>query len=181
VIASYGGFGGDVASKARGVATKIGGHSLQASLEIGRPFDLPIFGLQGLSLEPELQFVYQRLEFSSAYDKADNFAVALGHHEQALLRMGGNLTKKFTSSPAGREVEVYFTLNYLHAFKQGGKVWLGDDFMIGDFGNHIEVGLGFNALVSGNSSLYGQAIWQERVSNAGFSGIRFNGGLRHQF
>jgi len=174
-IASYGDFSSDVASQLRNQTTKIGGHSWAASLEIGKPF--MIFNSEDWEMKPQAQIIYQKLDFNATYDRADDFDVALGQNQQLLLRLGNHFTRQLNN----RQASIYAKLDYLHSFKTGRNVWLGNDFRIGDFGHHIEAGFGFNALrPKAATSFYGQATWQQRLNDAGFSGIRFNGGVRVQ-
>jgi len=177
-LASYGGFGGNVKSATHSNTAEIGGHSLGASVEVGMEIPLPACEV---ALEPQIQITYLQLEFDPSRDEADNFDLHLGKQEQWLIRLGGLLSRKMINHLSGREVSFHAKLNYIHALKNAGKIWMGDEFTLGEFGNHIEAGIGFNALLSDTATIYGTLAWQERLDGPGFSGVRFNCGVRAQF
>ncbi|MHC5306973.1 autotransporter family protein, partial [Bartonella sp. LJL80] len=150
-IISYGGFSGDVSTSLRGKTAKVKGDSFAVSVETGMPFET---GIAGLVIEPQAQLVYQRLMFDTQRD-IDNFRVDLGDQNQWTARVGGRLVKTLQPTAQGRVVSVYGKLNLLTSFGDGGTVNFGDNFKLGDFGSAIEGGLGINAKMSENFSLYG--------------------------
>lgn len=175
-IVSYGGFGGDVSTSLRGRTAGLRGNSVAASVEAGYPFHLG----DGLVFEPQAQVSYQHLSFDKTID-VDEFPVDLGHQDLVTARIGAKLSKSFAQGQGDQLVSVYAKANLLHGFGSGGRVSLGDSFSLGQFGTTIEGGLGINAMVGKNLSLYGDATYQHRVGNAGASGFTFVGGLRHSF
>ncbi|MET3590428.1 outer membrane autotransporter protein [Bartonella silvatica] len=56
-----------------------------------------------------------------------------------------------------------------------------DAFQLGSFGSSLEAGLGFDAKLLPNFSLYGDVLYQHKIYKAGFSGTSFSGGVRYQF
>lgn len=176
-IISYGGFSGDVSTSLRGKTAKVKGDSFAVSVETGMPFETSI---AGLVIEPQSQLVYQRLMFDTQRD-IDNFRVDLGDQDQWTARVGGRLVKTLQPTAQGRVVSVYGKLNLLTSFGDGGTVNFGDNFKLGDFGSAIEGGLGINAKMSENFSLYGDVAYQNKIEKAGISGATFNAGMRYQF
>ncbi|MEN3929703.1 autotransporter outer membrane beta-barrel domain-containing protein [Microvirga sp. W0021] len=174
-ILSYGAFDGNVSTTYRGKTASLSGQTFSASLEMG----YPIHFLNGVVLEPQAQVVYQRLMFDRKLD-VDMFEVRLGDIDQVTARVGARLSKTYTQS-ADSLITVYAKANMLHTFNNSNKVYLGDTFRIGDFGTSIEGGLGVNATVSKNLSVYGDVAYQHRVGKSGVSGVSLTGGLRYSF
>jgi len=175
-ILSYGGFSGTVSTRRHDRTAKLKGHSLTASVEVGQNFAL---GTDGWSIEPQAQLIYQRLSFDQAYD-VDGFAVALGNPDQWVGRIGGKLSKEVAMESVERLV-LYGKLNLIHGFDDGDRVFLGDNFRLGEFGTQIEGGVGLNLDMTKNAALYGDVSYQGRVGDGGSNGFSLNGGLRFQF
>jgi len=177
VMIAYGGFDGTVSTDLRGNTARLEGHSYAASVEMGMPFALP---MGGLTLEPQAQIIYQRLEFDRKRD-IDGFAVDIGDPDQWLVRVGGKMQKSFARTRQGSDIKLYGKLNLLHAFGDENQIWLDHNFYSGRFGTHLETGIGIDAALFGRASLYGDMSWAERVSSSGSSGITLNGGLKASF
>ncbi|MEN3930494.1 autotransporter outer membrane beta-barrel domain-containing protein [Microvirga sp. W0021] len=175
-ILSYGAFDGNVSTTYRGNTASLSGTSFSASLETGYPFQLG----NGLVLEPQAQVIYQRLMFDRKFD-TDMFTVSLGTLDQVTARVGARLSKTFAQPEQDRLITVYAKANVLHTFGSNNKVFLGDTFRIGDFGTSIEGGVGINATLSKNVSLYGEVSYQHRIGKSGVSGVSATGGLRYAF
>jgi len=174
-ILAYGGFSGTVSTARHGRTAKLKGNSITASVEMGQNFALS----DGWSIEPQAQITYQKLSFDRAHD-IDDFAVVLGSPDQWVGRIGGKISKEMAVESVERLV-LYGKLNLIHGFGDGDRVFLGDNFRIGEFGTHIEGGLGVNLDMTKNASLYGDVTYQGRVSDGGSNGLSLNGGLRFQF
>ncbi|WP_345117691.1 autotransporter outer membrane beta-barrel domain-containing protein, partial [Bartonella jaculi] len=176
-LLSYGLFKGDVHTLARGKTATLKGTPLSASLTSGKAFMIED---EGLIFDPQVQVVYQRLQFNNAHD-IDDFDIELGKLDQWLVRAGGRLTKTLSVTDEARVVSFYGKLYLTHGF--GGKqtVHFKDAFQLGAFGSSLETGLGFNAKVSSQFSLHGDLVYQHKLTKAGFSGTSFSGGLRYQF
>lgn len=175
-ILSYGGFSGHVSTSLRGRTASLTGNSFSASIETGYPFRLG----GGLVLEPQAQLVYQRLTFDRKLD-VDGFAVALGNQEQLTARVGARLSKTYALTGEDNLFTVYAKANVVHSFSGGGEVFLGDTFRLGRFGTSVEGGVGVNATLSKNLSLYADAAYQQHVGKSGVSGFTVTGGLRYSF
>jgi len=175
-ILSYGGFSGSVSTQRYDHTAKLKGNSFTASIEAGQSFAL---GSDGWSIEPQAQLIYQRLSFDRAHD-IDDFAIVLGSPDQWVGRLGGKLSKELAVENMERFI-VYGKLNLIHGFSGGDRVFLGDNFHVGEFGTQIEGGLGLNLDMTKNASLYGDVSYQGRVGDGGSNGLSLNGGLRFQF
>ena len=170
-------YNGTVSSGARGQVLSTNGTSVAASLEAGYPIAL---GWQGLSLEPQLQIVYQNLDFAEKAD-ADGIAVRLGDQSQGVFRAGARLIRPFASSD-GALYTAYLKANVLTGLGGGGNVILGGDpFATGTFGTSIQVGAGANGKINRNLSIFGDVAWQSGVAGGGSRGWQLNGGLRYAF
>ncbi|WP_375653191.1 autotransporter outer membrane beta-barrel domain-containing protein [Bartonella sp. MR110HLJHH] len=176
-VLSYGLFKGDVLTLARGKVVALKGKQFSGSLTSGRTFAT---GYKGVIFDPQIQVVYQHLQFNPAHD-VDNIEVDLGKFHQWVGRVGGRLSKTLNVSEEGRVVSFYSKLSYLHSFEDKRFVSFKNDFQLGFFGSSLEAGLGFNARLSSKLSLYGDINYQHRLTKAGFSGASFSAGLRHLF
>ncbi|WP_375644971.1 autotransporter outer membrane beta-barrel domain-containing protein [Bartonella sp. MR100HLJHH] len=176
-VLSYGFFKGDVLTLARGKVVALKGKQFSGSLTSGRMFAT---GYKGVIFDPQIQVVYQHLQFNPAHD-VDNIEVDLGKFHQWMGRVGGRLSKTLNVSEEGRVVSFYSKLSYLHSFEDKRFVSFKNDFQLGFFGSSLEAGLGFNARLSSKLSLYGDINYQHRLTKAGFSGASFSAGLRHLF
>ncbi|WP_455481732.1 autotransporter outer membrane beta-barrel domain-containing protein [Bartonella sp. B35(2025)] len=176
-VVSYGLFKGDVLTLARKKTATLKGKLLNASLTHGIVF---IAEHKGLIFNPQVQVVYQYLQFDKERD-IDNLNIDMGEFNQWTARFGGHLTKTLDTFEGGRVVSFYGKLNLANNF--GGKkfVYFKDAFQLGAFGSSIEAGLGFNAQLSAKLALYGDLIYQHKLTKAGFSGTSFSGGLRYHF
>ncbi|WP_455481733.1 autotransporter outer membrane beta-barrel domain-containing protein [Bartonella sp. B35(2025)] len=176
-LLSYGLFKGDVLTLARGKTATLKGKSLSTSVTVGEAF---MTKYEGLVFDPQVQVVYQHLQFDKALD-IDGVDIEMGRPDQWVMRTGGRLTKTLASSEEGRTVSFYGKLNLSNNL--GGKqfVYFKDTFQLGSFGSSLEAGLGFNAQLSPKFVLYGDLIYQHKITKAGFSGTSFAGGLRYHF
>ncbi|MGF7158308.1 autotransporter outer membrane beta-barrel domain-containing protein [Bartonella heixiaziensis] len=176
-LLSYGLFRGDVLTLARGKTATLKGNPLSASLTAGKAF---MIGDRGFAFDPQVQVVYQRLQFNKARD-IDNFDIDMGKLDQWVARVGGRLTKTLAAADEARVVSFYGKLHLAHGF--GGKqfVHFKDAFQLGAFGSSLETGLGFNAQLSQKFVLHGDLVYQHKLTKAGFSGTSFSGGMRYHF
>ncbi|EJF86568.1 outer membrane autotransporter barrel domain-containing protein, partial [Bartonella vinsonii subsp. arupensis OK-94-513] len=176
-LLTHGLFKGDVFTLARDkVATLKGKHS-NASLTSGQRFSI---GHNGFIFDPQLQLIYQRLQFDDVRD-VDNLDVSLGNFNQWTARFGGRLTKVVTPSEKERIVSFYGKLYFSRSFGDRRFVSFKNDFQLGAFGSSLEAGIGFNAQLSAKLAFHGDVNYQHRVTKAGFSGASFSAGLRHLF
>ncbi|WP_208438159.1 autotransporter outer membrane beta-barrel domain-containing protein [Bartonella taylorii] len=176
-LLSYGLFKGDVLTSARGKTAGLKGNPLSASLTSGKAF---MIGDKGLIFDPQVQVVYQRLQFNKTRD-IDNFDIDMGKLDQWVARVGGRLTKTLAATDEVRAVSFYGKLHLAHGFEGKQSVHFKDAFQLGAFGSSLETGLGFNAQLSQKFALHGDLIYQHKLTKAGFSGTNFSGGLRYQF
>ncbi len=176
-LLTHGLFKGDVFTLARDkVATLKGKHS-NASLTSGQRFSI---GHNGFIFDPQLQLIYQRLQFDDVRD-VDNLDVSLGNFNQWTARFGGRLTKILTPSEKERIVSFYGKLYFSRNFGDRRFVSFKNDFQLGAFGSSLEAGIGFNAQLSAKFAFHGDVNYQHRVTKAGFSGASFSTGLRYLF
>ncbi|WP_336288108.1 autotransporter outer membrane beta-barrel domain-containing protein [Bartonella sp. CB60] len=178
-LLSYGLFKGDVLTLARGKTATLKGNPLSVSLTGGQAF---VTGYEGFVLDPQVQVVYQNLQFNEARD-VDNFDINMGKLDQWVVRVGGRLTKNPTGFEIGDASAVFFygKLHLAHSFEKKQSVHFKDAFQLGAFGSSVEAGLGINARLSPNLALHGDLMYQHKLTKAGFSGTTFSGGMRYQF
>ncbi|WP_019220124.1 autotransporter outer membrane beta-barrel domain-containing protein [Bartonella florencae] len=176
-LVSYGLFKGDVLTTARGKTATLKGNPLSASLTAGKTF---MVGEDGFVFDPQVQVVYQYLQFNKARD-VDGFDIELGKLHQWVGRVGGRLTKMLVSTDKAHVVSFYGKLHLAHGFEGKQFVHFKDAFQFGAFGSSLETGLGFNAQLSRKFALHGDLVYQHKLTKAGFSGTSFSGGLRYHF
>ncbi|WP_375634805.1 MULTISPECIES: autotransporter outer membrane beta-barrel domain-containing protein [unclassified Bartonella] len=176
-LLSYGLFKGDVLTTARGKTATLKGNPLSVSLMSGQKIAT---GYEGVVLDPQVQVVYQHLQFNEARD-IDNFNIEMDKLDQLMVRMGGRLIKTLTASEKDRDVSFYGKIHFAHDFGKERSVRFKDSFQLGAFGSSLEAGLGLNARLSQKFALHGDLVYQHKLSKGGFSGISFSGGLRYRF
>ncbi|GAA4665239.1 autotransporter outer membrane beta-barrel domain-containing protein [Bartonella pachyuromydis] len=174
---SYGLFKGDVLTLARGKTAALKGNALSVSLSGGTSL---MIGYEGFVFDPEVQVVYQNLQFDKASD-IDGFDIEMGKPNQWVMRVGGRLSKVLAASRTGGIVSFNGKLHFARSFGEKQFVHFGDKFQLGAFGSLLETGVGFNARLSSTFALHGDVTYQHKLSEAGFSGTRFSGGLRYHF
>ncbi|WP_375684384.1 autotransporter outer membrane beta-barrel domain-containing protein [Bartonella sp. AP1QHHD] len=176
-LLSYGLFKGDVLTLARGKTATLKGNPLSVSLAGGQTI---MTGYKGFVFDPQVQVVYQHLQFNKARD-IDNFNIEMGNLNQWVARVGGRLTKIPTGSEGVNAVAFYGKLYLAHGFEGKQSVHFNDAFKLGAFGSSLEAGLGFNAKLLPQFSLHADILYQHKLNKAGFSGTSFSGGVRYQF
>ncbi|OLL46854.1 hypothetical protein AT245_05835 [Bartonella henselae] len=176
-LLSYGLFKGDVVTLARGKTATLKSKPLSVSLTGGQSFAT---GYEGFVVDPQVQVVYQNLQFDKARD-IDNFDVEMGKLDQWVARVGGRLSKSPTGSEGISATSFYGKLYLVHGFRKKQSVHFKDAFQLGAFGSSLEAGLGFNTWLSPKFALHGDVVYQQKLTKAGFSGASFSGGLRYQF
>ncbi|WP_375620131.1 autotransporter outer membrane beta-barrel domain-containing protein [Bartonella sp. TS25HLJMH] len=176
-LLSYGLFKGDVLTTARGKTAILKGNPLSVSLMGGQKIAT---GYEGVVFDPQVQVVYQHLQFNAARD-IDNFNIEMGKLDQLMVRMGGRLMKTLTASEKDRDVSFYGKIHFAHDFGKERTVRFKDSFQLGAFGSSLEAGLGLNAHLSQKFALHADLVYQHKLSKGGFSGISFSGGLRYRF
>ncbi|WP_208438160.1 autotransporter outer membrane beta-barrel domain-containing protein [Bartonella taylorii] len=176
-LLSYGFLKGDVLTSARGKTAALRGSPLSVSLTGGQTFAT---GYKGFVFDPQVQVVYQHLQFSKARD-VDNFDIEMGKLEQWVARVGGRLVKIPREFEGMNSLAFYGKLYFSHGFGERQSVRFKDTFQLGGFGSSLEAGLGFNVRLSGNFALHADMIYQHKLTKAGFSGASFSGGVRYQF
>ncbi|WP_375670386.1 autotransporter outer membrane beta-barrel domain-containing protein [Bartonella sp. PS7NMGDW] len=176
-LLSYGLFKGDVLTLARGKTATLKGNPLSVSLAGGQTIAT---GYKGFVFDPQVQVVYQHLQFNKARD-IDNFDIEMGNLNQWVARVGGRLTKIPTGSEGVNAIAFYGKLYLAHGFEGKQSVHFNDAFKLGAFGSSLEAGLGFNAKLLPQFSLHADILYQHKLNKAGFSGASFSGGVRYQF
>ncbi|WP_375644077.1 MULTISPECIES: autotransporter outer membrane beta-barrel domain-containing protein [unclassified Bartonella] len=176
-LLSYGLFKGDVLTRARGKTATLKGNPLSVSLSGGQTI---VTGYEGFVFDPQVQVVYQNLQFNKARD-IDNFDIEMGRLDQWVARVGGRLIKTPTGPEGVNAVAFYGKLYLAHGFEGKQSVHFKDAFKLGAFGSSLEAGLGFNAKLLPQFSLHADVLYQHKLNKAGFSGTSFSGGVRYQF
>jgi outer membrane autotransporter protein len=173
-IITGGMFDGQFTTPARGETTGMNGASFDASIEAGYPFPLG----EKVAIEPQVQFVYQHLDFARRTD-VDGINVDLGSPNQGVFRGGARLTKLFETED-GTLVTPYLKANVLQGLGGGDSVQLSSQpFGTGHFGTALQIGAGMTGTLTRNLSIYGDVAWQHQVSSGGFRGWALNGGIRY--
>ncbi|WP_142417037.1 autotransporter outer membrane beta-barrel domain-containing protein [Bartonella massiliensis] len=176
-LLSYGLLKGDVLTLARGKTATLKGNPLSVSLMSGQTITT---GYKGFVFDPQVQVVYQHLQFNKARD-IDNFDIEMGNLDQWVARVGGRLTKNPAGSEGVDAVAFYGKLYLAHGLGGKQSVHFSDAFKLGAFGSSLEAGLGFNAKLLPQFSLHADVLYQHKLNKAGFSGASFSGGVRYQF
>ncbi|WP_273760317.1 autotransporter outer membrane beta-barrel domain-containing protein [Bartonella sp. ML70XJBT.G] len=147
--------------------------TLAASATIGQK--LPTI-VEGIILEPQAQFVYQRLMLGILSD-TESFKINMGNPDQWLLRIGGRLTQN-----KGEAVSFYGKANIINSFGNNNTVQIDKkSFQISPIGTSLEGGLGINAYLSQNVALHGDVSYQHKLKEAGESSINVSAGMRYRF
>ncbi|EJF79013.1 autotransporter outer membrane beta-barrel domain-containing protein [Bartonella doshiae] len=178
VLASYGMINGDITTKAlKNAASVKDTNTWSASATVGKEFAM---NHEGLTLEPQVQLVYQQLSFEKIKD-ADELKVDLKNPSQWLARIGGRLTKTVSSTEQSHTTSVYGKLNFLTAFGDEDTIQIGKDFNLDPTGTSLEGGVGINANLSQNFSIHADVSYRQKLQKAGISGADFSAGIRYQF
>ena len=176
-IASGGLFDGRITTTQRGETTGLNGTSAGASLEAGYPIPLH---WQKLEVEPQVQLVYQHLDFSSRTD-VDGLSVAIGGQDEGIARVGARLKRQFQAD-GGTLVTPYLKVNFLQNIGNGGKERLGGiGFATGDYGTVFQVGGGATGTLTRNFAIYSDVAWQDDIGDGGLRGWSYNAGIRYTF
>ncbi|MET3560291.1 hypothetical protein ABID39_000983 [Bartonella japonica] len=176
-VLSYGLFKGDVFTLARDKAATLKGNPLNISLSAGKAF---VSGYKDFVFDPQVQFIYQNLQFHKAHD-IDGFDIEMGKLDQLVMRVGGYLTKTLAVSKEDHIISFYGKIHFSSHFGEKQFVHFKDPFQLGLFGSSLEAGLGINSQLSSKITLHGDLNYQHKLTNAGFSGVSFSGGLRYRF
>ncbi len=174
---SYGLLKGDVRTSVRGRTATLKGKPFSVSLTGGQAFAI---GYESFVLDPQVQVIYQRLQFSNARD-VDNFDIELGGLNQWVARVGGRLIKVPKNYEGVNSIALYGKVYLSHGFGERQAVRFKDSFQLGNFGSTLEAGLGFNARLSGSLVLHADMVYQRKLTKAGFSGASFSGGVHYRF
>ncbi|WP_375694623.1 autotransporter outer membrane beta-barrel domain-containing protein [Bartonella sp. AC158YNML] len=177
-LLSYGILKGDIGNAIIGKTAKLkNAKMLSISTTVGKEFAT---GMEGLTFEPQAQLAYQHLMFNTIED-ADNFTVDMKNPSQWLIRVGGRLTKTIMTAENGPALSFYGKVNLIKTFGDNGKVQMSKNFNLDPMGTAIEGGIGINARLSHNFSLYGDVSYRQKLQKTGISGASFSGGIRYQF
>ena len=170
-------FDGSVTTPSRGETASLDGTSFAASLETGYPIAL---GWGGLTLEPQAQLVYQRLNFAERTD-VDGVNVNLGDPNQGVARIGARLIETFSGNN-GAVFTGYLKASLLQGLGGGDAVNLGGvTFPTGRFGTALQGVVGLTGALSTTMNLFGEAGLQQNFGDGGLRGWTINAGLRSAF
>ncbi|WP_375657011.1 autotransporter outer membrane beta-barrel domain-containing protein [Bartonella sp. CM120XJJH] len=177
-LLSYGIIKGDITNAIIGKTAKLNNvKMLSISTTVGKQFSI---GMEGVTFEPQIQLAYQHLMFDTIED-ADNLKIDMKNPSQWLIRVGGRLTKTIMTTENGPAISFYGKVNLIKTFGDKGKVQISKNFDLDPMGTAIEGGVGINAQLSHNFSLYGDVSYQQKLQKTGISGASFSGGIRYQF
>ncbi|WP_404977493.1 autotransporter outer membrane beta-barrel domain-containing protein, partial [Bartonella sp. AP281QHHD] len=177
-LLSYGIIKSDITNAIIGKTAKLNNvKMLSISTTVGKQFST---GMEGLTFEPQIQLAYQHLMFDTIED-ADNLKIDMKNPSQWLIRVGGRLTKTIMTTENGPAISFYGKANLIKTFGDDGTIQIGRDFDLDPIGTAIEGGVGINAQLSHNFSLYGDVSYRQKLQKTGISGASFSGGIRYQF
>ncbi len=174
---SYGLFNGNVLTLERGKTATLRGKPLSVSLTAGKTF---MIGSRYFIFEPQVQFVYQNLQFHKTRD-IDNFNIDMRSPDHWGMRIGGYLTKTLTFTKDAHVLSFYGKLHFIRSFDDKQFVYFKDAFQLGSFGSSLEAGFGVFSQLSPKIIFHSDLIYQHKFTNAGFSGTHFSGGLSYHF
>ncbi|WP_208434141.1 autotransporter outer membrane beta-barrel domain-containing protein [Bartonella taylorii] len=177
-LLSYGIIKGDITNAIIGKTAEFkNAKMLSISTIVGKQFAT---GMEALTFEPQIQLAYQHLTFDTLSD-ADGFKVDMNNPHQYLIRVGGRLTKTVVTIQKGRFISFYGKVNAIKTFGDDKAIHIDKNYQLDTMGTAIEGGLGINAQLSQNISLYGDVNYQQKLQKTGISGANFSGGIRYQF
>ncbi len=177
-LLSYGIIKGDITNAIIGKTAKLNNvKMLSISTTVGKQFST---GMEGLTFEPQIQLAYQHLMFDTIED-ADNLKIDMNNPSQWLIRVGGRLTKTIMTTENGPAISFYGKANLIKTFGDDGTIQIGRDFDLDPMGTAIEGGVGINAQLSHNFSLYADVSYRQKLQKTGISGASFSGGIRYLF
>ncbi|EJF82321.1 outer membrane autotransporter barrel domain-containing protein, partial [Bartonella elizabethae Re6043vi] len=174
---SYGLFNGNILTRERGKTAALRGKPLSFSLTAGKTFRI---GCRCFIFEPQVQFVYQNLQFHNTRD-IDNLNIDMRRPDHWGMRIGGNLTKTLTLTKNAQVLSFYGTLHFVRNFDDKQFVYFKDAFQLGSFGSSLEAGLGVYSQLSPKITFHSDLIYKHKFTKAGFSGTHFSGGLSYHF
>ncbi|WP_273719117.1 MULTISPECIES: autotransporter outer membrane beta-barrel domain-containing protein [Bartonella] len=174
---SYGLFNGNVLTRERGKTAALRGKPLSFSLTAGKTF---MIGCRCFIFEPQVQFVYQNLQFHKTRD-IDNFNIDMRRPDHWGVRLGGHLTKTVTFTKEAQVLSFYGKLYFVRSFNDKQFVYFKDAFQLGSFGSSLEAGIGVYSQLSAKITFHSDLIYQHKFTKAGFSGTHFSGGLSYHF
>ncbi|WP_375639299.1 autotransporter outer membrane beta-barrel domain-containing protein [Bartonella sp. MF74HXZ] len=174
---SYGLFNGNVLTLERGKTAALRGKPLSVSLTAGKTF---MIGSRYFIFEPQVQFVYQNLQFHKTRD-IDNFNIDMQSPDHWGMRIGGYLTKALTFTKDAHVLSFYGKLHFIRSFDDKQFVYFKDAFQLGSFGSSLEAGFGVFSQLSPKIIFHSDLIYQHKFTNSGFSGTHFSGGLSYHF
>ncbi|WP_273758646.1 autotransporter outer membrane beta-barrel domain-containing protein [Bartonella sp. AU55XJBT] len=174
---SYGLFNGNVLTRERGKTAALRGKPLSFSLTAGKTF---MIGCRCFIFEPQVQFVYQNLQFHNTRD-IDNLNIDMRRPDHWGMRIGGHLTKTLTLTKDAQVLSFYGTLHFVRSFDDKQFVYFKDAFQLGSFGSSLEAGFGVYSQLSPKMTFHSDLIYKHKFTKAGFSGTRFSGGLSYHF
>lgn len=176
-VVSAGGFSGRVSTDLRGQTARLKGSQWAVSAETGWQFDTNRYGLM---LEPQLQLMYQQLQFRKRAD-IDGFPIDFGHQSLWTARAGVRLSQSTHGESAWRQATFGVKLNVLHSLGKSGHVDLGENFAVSGTGTSAELGIDANLTATRQLSLYLDAAWRRKIATAGTTGLTLAGGIRYSF
>ncbi|WP_210234973.1 autotransporter outer membrane beta-barrel domain-containing protein [Bartonella mastomydis] len=174
---SYGLFNGNVLTRERGKTAVLRGKPLSFSLTAGKTF---MIGCRCFIFEPQVQFVYQNLQFHNTRD-IDNLNIDMRRPDHWGMRIGGHLTKTLTLTKDAQVLSFYGTLHFVRNFDDKQFVYFKDAFQLGSFGSSLEAGFGVYSQLSPQITFHSDLIYKHKFTKAGFSGTHFSGGLSYHF
>ncbi|WP_144754440.1 autotransporter outer membrane beta-barrel domain-containing protein [Bartonella saheliensis] len=174
---SYGLFNGNVLTRERGKTAVLRGKPLSFSLTAGKTF---MVGCRCFIFEPQVQFVYQNLQFHNTRD-IDNLNIDMRRPDHWGMRIGGHLTKTLTLMKDAQVLSFYGTLHFVRNFDDKQFVYFKDAFQLGSFGSSLEAGFGIYSQLSTKITFHSDLIYKHKFTKSGFSGTHFSGGLSYHF
>ncbi|KTD52583.1 Antigen 43 precursor [Legionella quinlivanii] len=153
---------------------RLKGNNVDVSLETGYPIWL---NWHQLVLEPELQIVYQQLQFHSQSD-INQIGIHWQHPRQGIFRGGLRLLR--TEDTTNHFITTYLEGNLLQGLGGGRIIRISNiGFDTGKFGTMLQLRGGLSGHLTPRLSIYGDIANQQDMASYGFHGWSYNGGLRY--
>jgi outer membrane autotransporter protein len=172
-IVAIGSFDGKVRAGSRHPSARPHGQTATLSLAAGKTLRFD----NGMILQPQLQWQYNRISFASTTDK-NKIDIRVGTSDSHTLRAGVNLSWP----QAGGAWTSYAQAHLLTGWGGAPTVRLsGNAFDTGRAGQAAELTLGARAELGKSTSLHGAVSGRTRLGQAGTSGATSTLGVRYVF
>jgi fibronectin-binding autotransporter adhesin len=165
----------NVRTSERGNTGNPKGWGLGLSVEGGYPYELD----GKLTLEPQVQLVYQRVRFDRFTD-VDNITVDLENGKSLRGRVGVRVKKMYEIE--GQEWSPYAEINLLHEFLKGSTIQAsGVGFRSDSGGTGLQLGAGLNGKLGRDTTLFLTLGYEKGIGKGSADTLSGTVGMRMSF